>query len=320
MRKVSIIVPIYDVEKYIKQCVVSLFQQTYNNIEYVFVDDCTPDSSVAILQETLINYPNRHEQIKLIHHNQNRGSGATRKTGLRHATGELVMFVDSDDYITANCVETLERRQAENGADIVEGAYITFSGNRELSVTHPALVSSKEKYLKAILMHNTVSHQIWGRIIRRDFFQEAEVDFVEGVNNGEDYSVMGRLLLTARRDIVDEPVYCYRYNDYGTFSDGISSRHIVSIMRANGVVCEYIRKHDKTKEYNTALQIGMLHTVWCALNVGRSASEVYEICGRPTNIFFRFCLLFAHQSTQGLLRWIYLVIKKLYKMCVLHIH
>lgn len=319
MRKVSVIVPVYGVERFIEQCARSLFEQTYEDIEYVFVDDCTQDNSVAVLQETIKDYPDRIPQFRLCQHETNRGSGAARLTGMQNATGELVMFVDSDDYIDSECVEKLVARQEETGTDIVDSAYATFSDDKVLSTTHPWIGGKEKSYLQSILIHNTVTHQLWARIIRRSLFEEAGVSFIEGIDHGEDYSVMARLLLTAKRETIDDVLYYYRYNDYGTFADGISKRHITSFLRANGVVCSYIMEHDKGKVYDTALQIGLLHTYHCALKVGVSVAEVGRYCPVPSRLFARVGMLLARASLRRVLRWYYLIVKKVYKVFVLHL-
>ena len=99
MLKVSIIVPIYNVEKYIERCAVSLFEQTYSNIEYVFVNDCTPDQSITVLKRVIDCYPHRASQTKIINHDYNCGVAISRNTALEHSTGEFVCQVDPDDYI-----------------------------------------------------------------------------------------------------------------------------------------------------------------------------------------------------------------------------
>lgn len=318
MRKVSVIVPVYGVESFIEQCARSLFEQTYEDIEYVFVNDCTSDRSIEILHEVLNMYPQRAACVKILCHDKNRGLGATRITGLENATGDLVMFVDSDDYVDRQCVEKLVERQKTTGADIVDGAYSTFTDEMVLSTTHP-WDGIAENYLRTILIHNTVTHQIWARIIRRSLFEEAGVSFIEGIDHGEDYSVMARLLLTAKRETIDDVLYYYRYNDYGTFADGISKRHITSFLRANGVVCSYIMEHDKGKVYDTALQIGLLHTYHCALKVGVSVAEVGRYCPVPSRLFARVGMLLARASLRRVLRWYYLIVKKVYKVFVLHL-
>uniref|UniRef100_UPI00112F95A9 glycosyltransferase family 2 protein n=1 Tax=Campylobacter concisus TaxID=199 RepID=UPI00112F95A9 len=96
---VSIIVPIYNVEKYIEKCAVTLFEQDYDNVEYVFVNDCSPDKSMKILKDIIEKYPNRKDDIKIINNIKNSGSSLTRKYGLDASTGKYILFVDSDDWV-----------------------------------------------------------------------------------------------------------------------------------------------------------------------------------------------------------------------------
>ena len=84
--RISVIVPIYNVKLYIERCVRSLMEQTLENIEFIFVNDCTPDDSMDILHYVLEEYPKRREQIKIIEHETNRGISAVRNTGLKNAT------------------------------------------------------------------------------------------------------------------------------------------------------------------------------------------------------------------------------------------
>ncbi len=99
---VSIIVPIYNVEKFIAKCAITLMEQDYKNIEYIFVNDCTPDNSMQVLSDTLTKYPNRKDDIKIINNAQNSGSSITRKNGLDIANGEYILFIDSDDWVELN--------------------------------------------------------------------------------------------------------------------------------------------------------------------------------------------------------------------------
>jgi glycosyltransferase involved in cell wall biosynthesis len=89
--KVSILVPVYGVENYIERCARSLFEQTYENIEFVFVDDCSPDNSIQELEKIIKNYPNRKGQIKIIHHEKNIGLSGARHTAINNATGDFVI-------------------------------------------------------------------------------------------------------------------------------------------------------------------------------------------------------------------------------------
>lgn len=90
MSKVSVIVPVYKVEKYIERCARSLFNQTLDDIEYIFVDDCSPDRSIEILNQVIGDYPRRKDQVQIIHHASNQGLALARQTGLKAATGEYI--------------------------------------------------------------------------------------------------------------------------------------------------------------------------------------------------------------------------------------
>lgn len=93
MPKVSIIILVYNIEKYIEKCARSLFQQTLDDLEYIFVNDCTPDNSINVIQDVLKDYPSRKNQVKIVNLEINSGQAAARKRGVLEATGEFVIFV-----------------------------------------------------------------------------------------------------------------------------------------------------------------------------------------------------------------------------------
>lgn len=119
--KVSILIPVYGVEKYIERCARSIFDQTYQNLDIVFVDDCTPDKRIEILRRVLDDYPERKAQTRIIRHEHNRGLAAARNTAVAAATGTFLTHVDSDDWLELDAVEELVKKQVETGAEIVTG-------------------------------------------------------------------------------------------------------------------------------------------------------------------------------------------------------
>ena len=123
MPTVSILVPIYGVEKYIEQCAETLFQQSFADIEYVFVNDCTKDRSVEILQQTIDRFPERKSQVILIQHEHNKGLGGARHTAFAASRGRYIMHVDSDDLLPLDAVEKLVKAAEKSGADIVDGGF-----------------------------------------------------------------------------------------------------------------------------------------------------------------------------------------------------
>ena len=119
--RVTICSPIYGVEKYIERCAVSLFEQTYSDIDYVFVNDCTKDKSIEVLNRVIERYPERKKNVRIINHEKNRGLSAARNTGVDNAKTDFLIWVDSDDYVEPKMVELLVKKQLNSNADIVCG-------------------------------------------------------------------------------------------------------------------------------------------------------------------------------------------------------
>lgn len=115
------LVPVYRVEKYIERCARSLFEQTYSNLEFVFVDDCSFDQSIDILQRVIEDYPDRGGSVIIINHDNNRGLSAARNTLLDNATGDFISWVDADDWLESNAIELLVQKQQQTNSDIVSG-------------------------------------------------------------------------------------------------------------------------------------------------------------------------------------------------------
>ena len=116
---VSVVIAVYDVEAYIAQCCHSLFAQTLRNIEYIFVDDCSPDKSMDIVQSVLAEYPDRKEQVKIIRHPQNMGVSRTREDGVNAAAGEYIIHCDPDDWVELDMYESLYNKAVAEDADMV---------------------------------------------------------------------------------------------------------------------------------------------------------------------------------------------------------
>lgn len=117
--KVSVIIPVYKVEKFIGRCVKSLMEQTLRDVEYIFVDDASPDGSIAVLRNVIADYKERSNHISILTHAENKGLPAARNTGLSVARVEYIFHCDSDDFVDLNMLELLYHKAAETDADIV---------------------------------------------------------------------------------------------------------------------------------------------------------------------------------------------------------
>lgn len=117
--KVSIIVPIYNAEDYIEKCVESLFNQDFESIEYIFVNDCTQDNSINILNNIIAKYPNRKNDCKVINLPKNMGAGHARNIGVKNATGVFTIQIDSDDWCDLDMITVLYNEAIKYDADMV---------------------------------------------------------------------------------------------------------------------------------------------------------------------------------------------------------
>ena len=310
--KVSVLVPIYGVEKYIEQCAKTLFAQTYADIEYVFVDDCTPDNSVEVLQQVLAEYPQRKNQVRIIRHDHNRGLGAARKTAFEAATGDFVMNVDSDDHLPLDAVEKLVACQQQTGADIISGSYSSHFEDGTI-VFHPEPHLDRNVCLKLMLIQHTLLPHIWARLIRKTVYTEHGIESIEGINMAEDMALTPRLIHAAQKlSYVDDNVYFYRDDSSAsTFANYLSSKHVLSYVKANETLWQYFNKNDKNKDFLFALETGMLNVRYQALAIGIDKQQIAaNLSYRPQLLLFR-CLqgALAHRQTLSLLRFAYLTVK-----------
>lgn len=202
--KVSILVPIYGTELYIEKCARTLFEQTYDNIEFIFVNDCTRDNSVRILKRVLEEYPLRKSQIRIIEHKENKGLAGSRLTGLQNATGEYVWCVDSDDYVEKNAVEVLLPYMLDD-YDFISFNYFLNDGKTTTKF------ESKELNVENLLT-NRIPPSIWKCVVKRNLYYNNGIWPVVGINVSEDYLLTARLILLAQKKILLDKEFLYYYN------------------------------------------------------------------------------------------------------------
>jgi glycosyltransferase involved in cell wall biosynthesis len=188
--KVSVLVSVYGVERYIERCARSLFEQTYANLEYIFVDDASGDSSIGKLERVIKDYPEKEPAVKIIRHEANKGLAAARNTAFDNARGEFVCVVDADDWMEPDGIERLVTEQVATGADVVWGKALmhTEYGVQELS--EPKYKDLMEwricyfQFTEGLVMVN------WRRIIRRSLLEEYHIRHEEGLHIGNDKQLM----------------------------------------------------------------------------------------------------------------------------------
>jgi glycosyltransferase involved in cell wall biosynthesis len=238
--KVSVIVPIYKVEKFIERCAVSLMGQTLNEVEYIFVDDASPDRSIEILQDVIAQYPNRQSDIKLITHKQNQGLPAARNTGLEVAQGEYVFHCDSDDYVEPDMLEALYKKAKEECADVVWCDFFLTFEKSERYMKQPEYTTSIDA-VRAMLS-GRMKFNVWNKLVRRSLYEDNSIAFPSGYGMGEDMTMI--LLTSCARKIAYLPRAFYHYVklNTGAFSQTYSPRHLIEVRSNVDRVVEYIRR------------------------------------------------------------------------------
>lgn len=178
--KISIIIPVYQAEYYIENCARSLFEQTMDGIEYIFINDNSTDSSIKVLKEVIDRYPDRAPYTKIINNPVNNGVAYTRSIGLKHATGKYIGWVDADDHVEINMFDEMYNAAKENQSDMVwcdffmDGKIISSSTKEDrLSLINSMLDGSSYSFL-------------WNKIFRREVIANNKIGFINNQNLGED--------------------------------------------------------------------------------------------------------------------------------------
>ena len=165
MHKLSIVIPVYNTAVYLKECLDSIINQTYSNIEIICVDDCSPDNSAEIIKE----YAAKDNRIKYIKHSENKKQGAARNTGIDAATGKYITFIDSDDYLNdkyvyEKCISLMEK----NNADIITFSFTSFDAENNSEKYTNVLKNLPEKCNVDSKNMREVGVTVWNKIFKLD--------------------------------------------------------------------------------------------------------------------------------------------------------
>ena len=198
MAKVSIIVPVYNVEKYLERCLDSLIGQSYQDIEIICVNDCSPDESQKIIDQYAERYP---DKVKSVMNPENMGLGSTRDHGRQYADGEYIMFVDSDDYVEATWVESYISVMEKHGLDMVMGGFSLTSDQGIQAQPVPDSPFSIYMYASACT-----------KAYRKQFLEEHHISF-GGIRRSEDvYWTLSLALHNPKYKIIENAGYFYWQN------------------------------------------------------------------------------------------------------------
>lgn len=214
-KKVSLIVPFYNVENYIAECFHSIAAQTYTGpLECLFIDDCGTDRG-GILTRLTADY---HGDIdfQIIPHDHNRGISAARNTGIAHATGDYLFFLDSDDSITPDCIEQLcQVAMRHPGVEMVQGDTLSVNPYVTLPPSIKQEYYDDAVWIKRTCLNSTLPVTVWNKLVRRDFVLRHNLYFREGVIHEDELWMFYVAQHLQSLSICHAKTYVYRDNANG---------------------------------------------------------------------------------------------------------
>ncbi|MBQ7764198.1 glycosyltransferase family 2 protein [bacterium] len=250
---VSVVVPFYNVEPYIEQCLRSIMEQTYRNLEIICVDDCGQDKSINIVKKLA----KEDSRIKIIRHKQNKGLGGARTTGLHNATGEIMFFIDSDDWIERNCISLVVQKFNETGLDSVwfKADYWLEAENRKAPMDFNMYFYNMPEGYLTLNETNLGSLPLitWNKAYRRNFLMKHSLDWPEKIIY-EDVEFYWKAFTKTRQIyLLDKCLYFYRQRagSIMQLSQGNieKSRTACHVLRE---VYKYLKEENILKDYKDA--------------------------------------------------------------------
>lgn len=239
--KVSVIVPFYNVEAFIEQNAVSLLSQTLDDVEFIFVDDASPDGSRTKLEQIVGSFPER--EVRIITHTVNKGLPAARNTGLSLASGDFIYHCDSDDWLEKDMLEKMYEAATNERADFVYCDFWMQFEKGERYMHNPSF-SDPERMIKEGFFSGQMKYNVWNKMLRRDIYDKSQIVFPEGHGMGED---MTMILLASHADkvaYVHEALYHYIKTNVSAFSSTFSSRNFEDIKFNAGKILEAYKDED----------------------------------------------------------------------------
>lgn len=246
MPKISVIIPVYNVELYIQRCIESVQNQTMKDIEIIVVNDGTPDDSMSIV-ETI---QKEDDRIKIINHDVNMGLMWARKTGYTAASGDYLFFCDSDDYLPDDALEVLYNVAKDKYVDIVCGnmIYISISGEKTICQNALKYGNNRISALKSLL-RGEMYHTLWGKLYKRSVFNDKSYITYRHFTNGEDGCLFYQIVDNISNIIqIDKPVYYYVQNIQSSTQVRLKEEGIKSICIFNKIRQDVVIKYSELYE------------------------------------------------------------------------
>lgn len=258
--EVSVLVPIYNVSKYIERCAHSLFKQTFNEIEFIFVNDASTDNSLELLKNVITEYPELTNSIKIIQHKNNLGLAEVRNTALNASQGKYISVVDSDDYIEPQMIEELYKKAIEENADIVvSDIYMEFKNK---SIYQIDFLSDLPEDHFPDMLKNIKSHShLCNKLILKSLYMREDCRVPSGLNYFEDRHVMTRLFFYAKKIVkVNQAFYHYIQYNENSITKKITAMNFKNMVDFWKMLEEFLKSKNVYEKYADVLEYSKVQT------------------------------------------------------------
>lgn len=282
MTKVSVILPVYNVDKYLERNINCLLNQTLKDIELIYIDDCSTDNSLSILRE----YAEKHPNIKVIALEKNSGAPFARNKGLEVATGEYLGFIDTDDDIDLNYYEELYKKAKEDDADIVKCCRkdINLDGSIVYSKVNDE-IRKKGKYY--------FTYEWTTAIYRASMIFENGVKFPEECIKAQDIVFLNRAICVANKlSVIDNTYYNYHRREGSLNSKKLSLDKIKSVITAYGIILDNFNNISLFEDNRDMYMDVYLNRYNCLINIllyQNDTLEAKELCAKALVKMFYNC-------------------------------
>lgn len=240
MVKVSVIVPVYKVEAYIERCARSLFEQTLDDMEYIFVNDCTPDNSLKVLKNVLSQYPQREKQVQIVSHKERKGSSCARNTGLAIASGKYIIYCDSDDYVDVRMYESMYETAVESDADIV---WCDFYDVYPDKILYHKTADTKKDHIEFLRAYMSSWTSVWNMLVKKNIYFEHNLSFPENITHREDFYVSVILHFYASKiNKINKALYYYNRNNPGSILSNVDENTLDEVLSCNLSIIEFFKE------------------------------------------------------------------------------
>lgn len=265
MPEISVITPIYKVEAFIERCARSLLEQSFNDVEFIFVDDSTPDSSIEILTKVIAEYPDR--KVLILHHERNKGLPAARNTGMKVASGNYIYHCDSDDWVERDLLQKMHDAAVAHDADLVYCDFWLSFEKSERYMRNPQYDTIDDVVRKGYLQ-GAMKFNVWNKLVRRTIYTENDISFPEGHAMGEDMTMirLGALCQTVTN--VPEALYHYVKLNTAAYSKTQSEKNLADTLFNVALTADFLMSKD-TDTYAKYVGFFKLNTKLPFLLTGR---------------------------------------------------